>query len=315
MIVNLDDISAAQAQKYLNSAIAPRPIAFVSTIDKEGKVNLSPFSYFNLFSVNPPILIFSPSRRVRDNTTKHTLQNIEEVPEAAVNIVTYDMVQQVSLSSCEYPKEVNEFAKAGFTQQNAIYIKPPLVLESPISLECKVLEIKQLGQLAGAGNLVICQVICMHINEAVLKEGSLDIDGTKIEQVARLGDNWYCKADNRSMFTVTKPNTKLGIGWDGLPQPLLQSKVLTGNHLAQLANVEAVPVMDTSFTNMAATFILRQYKNNFSKRNYFLHKLAAELLTNNKVDDAWQVLLRCTDFEGEELEPRFALREKIQSII
>ncbi len=292
MTIDLNAISLAERQHFLQHAIAPRPIALASTIDKDGNVNLSPFSFFNLFSTNPPIVIFSPSRRVRDNTTKHTLENIKQVPEVVINIVTYDMVQQVSLASCEYEKEVDEFIKAGFTKEKATQVQPPMVKESPIKLECKVNEIKVLGNEKGGGNLVICEVLCMHINDEILNETKSMIDQTKINHVARLGGNWYCKVDEHNLFEVAKPNTKLGIGFDNLPKSILHSNILTGNHLAQLANVERIPEEEEQFTNMAMTFIIKQYQKNTAKTNHELHKLAAELLNNGLVNDAWQVLLR-----------------------
>lgn len=292
MIVDLNAISLVERQHFLQHAIAPRPIALASTMDGEGNVNLSPFSFFNLFSTHPPIVIFSPSRRVRDNTTKHTLENIKEVPEVVINIVTYDIVQQVSLASCEYEKGVDEFSKAGFTKEKATHVQPPMVKESLIKLECKVNEIKVLGNDKGAGNLVICEVLCMHIADEILNEKASMIDQTKFNPVARLGGNWYCKVDQSNLFEVEKPNAKLGIGFDNLPQAILHSKILTGNHLAQLANVEAIPEEDEQFTNLAMTFILKQYKKNWAKTNHELHKLAAQLLNNGLVNDAWQVLLR-----------------------
>ncbi len=217
MILNLNELKPADVQNYLQHAIAPRPICFASTIDKAGNVNLSPFSFFNLFSSNPPVVIFSPSRRVRDNTTKHTLQNVFEVPEAIINIVDYAMVQQTSLASCEYAKGVNEFEKAGFTMEAASIVKPPMVKESKIKMECKVLEVKPLGTEGGAGNLVICEVLIMHIDESILDENK-KIDQTKMQHVARLGGDWYCKVDEHNLFKVEKPNTQLGIGVDALPR-------------------------------------------------------------------------------------------------
>ncbi len=292
MIIHLADISIKETQDYLNHAIGPRPIAFVSTIDKNGKTNLSPFSYFNLFSVNPPVVIFSPSRRVRDNTTKHTLENIKEIPEAVISVVTYDIVQQASLASCEYTKETDEFIKAGFTPVKALHVQPPLVKESHINLECEVIDIKSLGENAGAGNLVICKIIYMHINDDILHDDMRTIDQTKLHHVARLGGDWYCKVDEKNLFKIARPSTKAAIGFDNLPIEILHSDKLTGNHLAQLANVEAIPDVDSSFNNMSMTFILKQYKKNPAKRNHELHKLASELLNNNLAEDAWQILLR-----------------------
>src|SRR6187397_961242 len=211
MIIDLKELTPVLRQNYLQHAIAPRPICFASTVDKAGTVNLSPFSFFNLFSTNPPIVIFSPSRRVRDNTTKHTLQNVIEVPEVVINIVTYEMVHQVSLASCEYPKEMNEFEKAGFTSEPATLVKPPMVKESKVKMECKVLEIKPLGTEGGAGNLIICEVMRMHIDDSLLDENK-KIDQRKINHVARLGGDWYCKVDETNLFHVPKPNIELGIG-------------------------------------------------------------------------------------------------------
>ncbi|MGZ5220630.1 MAG: flavin reductase family protein, partial [Chitinophagaceae bacterium] len=201
MTFDLNDLKPAEKQYYLQHVIAPRPICFASTMDKEGNVNLSPFSFFNLFSTYPPIVIFSPSRRVRDNTTKHTLQNVLEVPEVVINIVTYDIVQQTSLASCEFPKGINEFIKAGFTAIPATLVKPPMVKESKENLECKVLEVKPLGTEGGAGNLVICEVLRMHIDDALLDEDK-KIDQRKINHVARLGGDWYCQVNEQNLFQV-----------------------------------------------------------------------------------------------------------------
>ena len=295
MLINLKDITIIQAQNFLQYAIAPRPIAFASTIDKEGNVNLSPFSFFNLFSTNPPIIIFSPSRRVRNNTVKHTLENVMDVPEVVINIVTYDIVHQASLASCEFPKGTDEFIKAGFTKEKATLVKPLMVKESPVKIECKVLEIKSLGNGGGAGNLIICEVLCMHIEDNILNDEKTGIDQTKLHHVARLGGDWYCKVTKQNLFKVAKPNTKLGIGFDNLPKTILHSNILTGNHLAQLANVEVVPTKDESFDNMGLIFIQKEYKNNPAKMRHELHLLAAELLNNGHVEDAWQVLLTCPE--------------------
>ena len=230
MTINLNSLSPAERQYYLQHSIAPRPICFASTIDKEGHVNLSPFSFFNLFSANPPIVVFSPSRKVRDNSTKHTLQNVLEVPEVSIAIVDYDMVHQMSLSSCEFPKGTNEFIKAGFTELAATTVKPPLVKESKINLECKVIEVKSLGENGGAGNLVICEVFMMHIDDSLL-DANKKMDQRKIHQVARLGGDWYCVVSESNLFQVEKPNTQLGIGVDQLPESIRKSKILTGNNL------------------------------------------------------------------------------------
>lgn len=290
MIIDLKDLKIPEKQYYLQHVVAPRPVCFASTIDKNGYVNLSPFSFFNLFSTNPPILIFSPSRRARNNTTKHTLENVLEVPEVVVNIVTYDMVHQVSLASCEYPKGVNEFAKAGLTEEPATIVKPPMVRESKLKLECRVNEIKSLGEEGGAGNLVICEVLRMHIDDSFLDENK-KIDQRKIHHIARLGGDWYCKVDETNLFHVTKPNTELGIGVDALPESVRNSKILTGNNLGQLANVNEMPVIEPSFDDPHLKNIIQYYSVNPDDMEKELHTYAKKLLEENKVKEAWQVLL------------------------
>jgi len=290
MIFDLQQLKPVDKQYYLQHIIAPRPVCFASTIDKKGQVNLSPFSFFNLFSTQPPIVIFSPSRRLRDNTTKHTLENVLEVPEVVINIVTYDMVQQVSLASCEFPKEVSEFIKTGFTEQTATLVKPPMVKESHIKLECKVNEIKPLGTEGGAGNLVICEVLVMHIDDSLLDENKRPIQ-QKIHHIARLGANWYCKVDESNLFEVEKPNVKLGIGIDSLPATVKNSKILTGNHLGQLANVHEMPVIDPAFDDDHLKQIIEYYSINPEEMEKELHTYAQRLLNTGKVQEAWQVLL------------------------
>ena len=290
LTLNIKNLSPADTQNYLQHAIAPRPICFASTIDTAGNVNLSPFSFFNLFSSNPPVLIFSPARRVRDNTTKHTLENVLAIPEVVINIVDYDMVQQTSLSSCEFPREVNEFIKAGFTQQKATIVKPPMVKESKIKLECKILEVKPLGTEGGAGNLVICEVLCMHIDESILDENN-KIDQTKLHHVARLGGDWYAKIDSSNLFKVAKPNTQLGIGVDALPDSIKNSKILSGNHLGQLANVHEQPFIDPTFVDDKLKNIIQYFSINPEELDKELQLYAKELLAAGKVSEAWQVLL------------------------
>ncbi|MBK9487190.1 MAG: flavin reductase family protein [Chitinophagaceae bacterium] len=298
LTLNLKDIKPADVQNYLQHAIAPRPICFASTIDKAGQVNLSPFSFFNLFSSNPPVVIFSPARRVRDNTTKHTLQNVLEVPEVVINMVDYDMVQQTSLASCEFAKGTNEFIKAGFTEEKATLVKPPMVKESKVKLECKVLEVKPLGTEGGAGNLVICEVLCMHIDESILDadpsttaQGLPKIDQTKLHLVARLGGDWYAKIDGTNLFKVAKPNTQLGIGIDALPESIRKSTILTGNNLGQLANVHEMPFVDPAFYDDRLKNIIQYYSINPDEMDKELHRYAKELLDAGKVSEAWQVLL------------------------
>ncbi|MEQ1796350.1 MAG: flavin reductase family protein [Lacibacter sp.] len=291
MIIELKELSTMQRQQWLQHAIAPRPIAFASTIDKEGNVNLSPFSFFNLFSSNPPIVVFSPARRVRDNTTKDTLENVLQVQEVVINIVDYDMVQQVSLSSCEFPKGTNEFIKAGFTEEAATLVKPPMVKESKVKMECKVLKVKPLGVEGGAGNLVICEVLRMHVDESILNEEKTMIDQRKLHHIARLGGDWYCKVDETNLFAVAKPNVKMGIGIDALPGTIRNSKILTGNNLGQLANVHDYPVVDATFYDERLKNIIQYFSINPDEMDVELHRYAKELLDDGKVNEAWQVLL------------------------
>ncbi len=290
MIIDIPNISLTESQHWLQHAIAPRPICFASTIDKEGNVNLSPFSFFNLFSTNPPIVIFSPSRRGRDNTTKHSLQNILAVPECVINMVDFDMVQQASLASCEFPKGVDEFIKAGFTKERATMVKPPMVKEAKIKFECRVNEVKSLGEEGGAGQLVIAEILCMHVDESILGEDG-KIDQRKFQLVARLGGDWYCKVDERNLFTVAKPNTQLGIGVDALPVSIRNSSQLTGNHLGMLANVNDMPVIDPSFNDDRLKNIIQYYSINPTEMEKELHGYAAELLNTGNVAAAWQILL------------------------
>jgi flavin reductase (DIM6/NTAB) family NADH-FMN oxidoreductase RutF len=286
LTLNPKEIPVAKMHSYLLGAITPRPIAFASTIDKAGNINLSPFSFFNCFGANPPILIFSPARRTRDNTTKHTYENLREVAEVVINIVTYSMVQQVSLASTEYPKGVNEFAKAGFTAEPSVLVKPPRVGESPIAMECKVLQIIQTGDQGGAGNLVICEVLRMHIREDVLDaEGK--IDPWKLDAVARLGSDYYCRVQGDSIFKVPKPLDKMGIGIDRMPDHIRRSKILTGNDLGLLGNVEKLP-------DQAA---IDEFRNKYEVKaalqngEVALHQLAHHYLRDENVTDAWKILL------------------------
>jgi flavin reductase (DIM6/NTAB) family NADH-FMN oxidoreductase RutF len=290
MIITLQDLKPAEKQYYLQHVIAPRPVCFASTVDKEGNVNLSPFSFFNMFSSNPPIVVFSPARRVRDNTTKHTLENVLQVPEVVINIVTFDMVHQVSLASCEYPKGVNEFSKAGFTQEAATVVKPPMVKESKVKLECRVQEVKSLGDVPGAGNLVICEVLRMHIDDTLLNADG-KMDQRKINHIARLGGDWYCVVNEHNLFQVEKPNTQLGIGLDTLPETIRQSRILTGNNLGQLANVHEMPVVEPSFDDAHLKQIIQYYSTNPDEMEKELHSYAKKLLEEGKVREAWQVLL------------------------
>jgi len=281
------DISPAKLQSLLQTAVAPRPIAFASTISKTGKPNLSPFSFFNIFSSNPPILIFSPARRVRDNTTKHTLTNAEETREVVINVVNFDIVQQASLSSTEYADGVNEFVKSGLTQIPSDIVKPYRVKESPVQFECKVNEIIALGSEGGAGNLIICEVLKMHINEEVLDENGM-IDQHKIDLVSRLGGNWYSRV-NKGLFEVPKPLTTLGIGVDAIPDFIKNSAVLDGNDLGMLGNIETLPT-----TEEVAIFVQQDFavKGVLSADDIIkVHLKAKEYLAHKDVLSAWKVLL------------------------
>lgn len=294
MKIVLSELPIMQKQAWLQHAIAPRPICFASTIDEAGNSNLSPFSFFNLFSSNPPIVVFSPARKGRDNTTKHTLDNVLAVPECVINIVDYSMVQQMSLSSCEYPKGVDEFIKAGFTKEAATMVKPPMVKEAKIKLECKINEVKSLGDQGGAGQLVIAEVLCMHIDDAILNAEGNMIDQTKLALVARLGGDWYCKVNSQNLFKVAKPNTALGIGIDAIPESIKSSSILTGNHLGQLGNLNELPSIDPAFHDDRLKNIIQYYSINPNEMEQELHKYAAELLNQEKVQEAWQILLSGT---------------------
>jgi flavin reductase (DIM6/NTAB) family NADH-FMN oxidoreductase RutF len=279
-------ISVPKVQAYLQGTIAPRPIAFVSSIDKEGSVNLSPFSFFNMFSMNPPILIFSPSRRVRDNSTKHTLQNVLEVPEVVINIVSYNMVEQASLSSCDFPKGTNEFIKSGFTQVASSLVKPPRVGESKASFECKVIQVLPLGAEGGAGNLVICEVLLMHLDETII-DADGKINPYALDAVSRMGADYYCRANGENVFVVPKPNEKVGIGYDVIPSHIRNSKVLTGNDLGRLGNIERLPDQ-TSILEFSKS---SQWTEISNESETIKHQYAQSLLHQGKIDDAWKVLL------------------------
>ena len=290
MLLQLAELTATLRQQWLQHAIAPRPIALVSSVNKKGEVNLAPFSFFNMVSTEPPLLIFSPNRRLRDNSTKHTLDNITETGEVVIHIVTYNMVQQVSLASCEYPAGVDEFVKAGFTKEPAAMVAPPMVKESPVKLECRIITVEPLGDAGGAGNLVIAEILCMHISEDILNAEGTMIDQQKLSLAARLGGDWYCRVDPANLFKVSKPNTKLGIGFDALPESVKTSDTLTGNHLAQLANVEVIPVRDNTYTHELLNLRLRTVEDG-AQRKKMLHTEVMNLLDEGSVQEAWQVLL------------------------
>jgi flavin reductase (DIM6/NTAB) family NADH-FMN oxidoreductase RutF len=293
LTIDPKEVSIPVLHSYLLGAVAPRPIAFASTIDKNGNPNLAPFSFFNVFSANPPIAIFSPARSGRTGITKHTYNNVKEVPEVVINMVSYDMVQQMSLASTEYPEGTNEFTKAGFTQLASERVKPFRVKESPAQLECIVKEVIELGDKGGAGNLIICEVVLIHISENVL-DANKQIDPNKMDLVARMGGNWYSRTNGSALFEVAKPLLNLGIGVDQLPDFIRNSTVLTGNNLGQLGNIEKIPSeMDViAYKNSGAiNEAFEIYGKNLDRLEDHLHHIAKGLLDNNKVDEAWKVLL------------------------
>jgi flavin reductase (DIM6/NTAB) family NADH-FMN oxidoreductase RutF len=297
-MIDLDpkELPIPRLHQLLLGAIGPRPIAFASTIDLDGNHNLSPFSFFNVFSANPPILIFSPARNGRTNTTKDTYNNVKVVPEVVINIVNYDIVQQMSLSSSPYAPNEDEFIKAGFTALDSDLIKPRRVGESPVQFECKVIEVKELGTEGGAGNLVICEVVKIHIAEEIMDDKGL-IDQHKINLVARMGGNWYCHANEDSMFEIAKPITTIGIGFDNLPQDVRSSVVLSGNELGLLAGVESLPdetkVNEYKLLELSEIFLSLDGKA--EELELALHQHAKILLAENKIDEAWLTLLSFND--------------------
>ena len=280
----------------LLGAIGPRPIAFAATVDENGNNNLSPFSFFNVFSAAPPILIFSPARNGRTNTTKDTYNNVKKVPEVVINIVNYDILHQMSLSSSPFASDVDEFVKSGLTPIPSDTVKPMRVKEAPVQFECKVLEVKELGENGGAGNLVICEVTKIHINENVLAEDGT-IDQKKINLVARMGGNWYCHANEASMFEVTKPITTVGIGFDNLPEDILNSTVLNNNELAQLAGITELPnetdVNEYKLIELSDLFVALE--DTPAELENALHKRAKELLQKDDLTGAWMTLLAFND--------------------
>ena len=286
------ELPIPKLHQYLLGAVGPRPIAFAATIDATGNDNLAPFSFFNVFSANPPILIFSPARSGRSNTTKDTYNNVKIHPEVVINVVNYDIVHQMSLASSPYAPGVSEFEKAGFTPLKSDLVQPMRVAESPVQFECKVIEVKELGTEGGAGNLIICEVVKIHINEAVLDENGM-IDQHKIDLVSRMGGNWYCRADQQSMFEIQKPITTCGIGFDALPKDILQSTILTGNDLGHLAGIENLPdetaVNEYKLLELSDLFLsLEDDAKALEKK---LHLRAQQLLKENKLEEAWLSLL------------------------
>ena len=293
-MVSIDpkDLPVQKLHQYLLGAIGPRPIAFASTVDAEGKPNLAPFSFFNVFSANPPTLIFSPARSGRTNTTKDTYNNVKVVPEVVINVVNYDIVHQMSLASSPYAPGVNEFEKAGFTAIKSDSVKPFRVAESPVQFECKVKEVIELGTEGGAGNLIICEVVKIHIHDEVLDSKGM-IDQQKIDLVARMGGNWYSRANAGSMFEITQPISTCGIGFDALPEDIKSSRVLSGNNLGHLAGIEKIPdetnVNEYKLLELSDLFV--SLENNPLALEQELHKRAQSLLDENKLEEAWLTLL------------------------
>jgi flavin reductase (DIM6/NTAB) family NADH-FMN oxidoreductase RutF len=278
LTINPKEVSVAVLHGYLQGSIAPRPIAFASTIDKDGNVNLSPFSFFNVFGTNPPTLIFSPNRRVRDGSQKHTLENVLELDEVVINMVDFAMVEQMSLASCEYEKGINEFIKGGFTEEPSIMVKPPRVKESKAAFECKVKQVIQMSEEGGSPNLVICEVVLAHFSEDILgKNGK--IDQTKTDWVARLGGDWYVRASGDALFEVAKPSIHKGIGVDAIPDFIKNDSSFSGNDLGRLGNIENLPSKDE-----IDDFILHNPNANFKE-------MGKEYLTHGKIKEAWMALL------------------------
>lgn len=290
MIIEPGSISTKDFHAYLLGSVAPRPIGFASTIDADGQPNLAPFSFFNVFGSQPPICVFSPARRVRDNTTKHTLQNVEATKEVVIAVVNYAMVHQMSLASCEYPDGINEFEKAGFTQGKAEKVRPYLVQESPVNLECKVLDIYKTGDQGGAGNLIICEIVKVHIKDEILGADQM-IDPHKIDLVARMGKDYYCRASGDAVFEVPKPNTELGIGFDNLPERVRKSSVLSGNDLGILANVSELPLVTNLEEDIRLKEILQLHSADPLALEVAKHQYAKSLISQHKVEQAWKVLL------------------------
>lgn len=286
------DLTVPKLHQYLLGAVGPRPIAFASTVDEEGNRNLAPFSFFNVFSANPPILIFSPARSGRNNTTKDTYKNVKAVPECVINIVNYEIVEQMSLSSSPYAINVDEFVKSGLTPVPSDLIRPDRVAESPVQFECKVNEVIELGSEGGAGNLVICEVVKIHINPAILDANEM-IDQQKIDLVARMGGNWYCRADANAMFEIKKPIATLGIGFDAIPEDISLSEVLSGNDLGKLAGIEVLPnetdVNEYKLIELSEYFV--SLEDEPVKLERQLHEIAKQLLAEDRVEEAWKTLL------------------------
>lgn len=289
---NPQEISVQRVHQLLLGSIGPRPIAFASTVNEAGQPNLAPFSFFNVFSANPPILIFSPARSGRTNETKDTYKNVKVVPEVVINVVNFDLVHQMSLASSPYSADISEFDKAGLTALPSETIQPFRVGESPVQFECKVIEVKELGHEGGAGNLIICEVLRIHIKEELMDANGL-IDQHKIDLVARMGGDWYCRADVNAMFEIKKPITTCGVGFDALPMDVRNSSILSGNDLGQLAGIEALPnetdVNEYKLIELSELFV--SLENDAVELEKQLHQKAKALLAEQKLEEAWLTLL------------------------
>jgi flavin reductase (DIM6/NTAB) family NADH-FMN oxidoreductase RutF len=292
LTIDPQSIPVPKLHHYLLGAVGPRPIAFASTIDAQGRPNLAPFSFFNVFSANPPIMVFSPARSGRTNTTKDTYENVKEVPECVINIVNYAMVEQMSLASSPFERGVDEFVKSGLTPLPSELVKPYRVQEAPVQFECKVNQVIELGQEGGAGNLIICEVVRIHIQEDILDADQM-IDQHKIDLVARMGGNWYCRADNNSMFEIKKPITTIGVGYDQLPEDVRQSTILTANDLGKLGGITEIPnetdVNEFKLIELSELFV--SLEDEPVKLEEELHKLAQQFLKEDKLEEAWKTLL------------------------
>jgi len=291
--IDPQETKTAEVHALLLGAIAPRPIAFASTTDLEGNVNLSPFSFFNVFSAKPPILVFSPARRVRDNTGKHTLENVMATKEVVINIANFDIVEQMSLASTEYDRGINEFVKSGLTPEASVLVSPPRVLEAPVAFECKVNEVVSLGPEGGAGNLVICEILLMHVHESILDMQG-HIDPYRLDAVARMGGDYYLRANGEAIFELPKPVRNKGIGVDQLPGFIRKSPILTGNNLARLGNSEIIPgaaEVEAYRTNPLVAYTLNKHKDDPRRLTRELELLGKKLLEDHQVQEAWKVLL------------------------
>jgi flavin reductase (DIM6/NTAB) family NADH-FMN oxidoreductase RutF len=290
--IDLSEIGVPKAHHYLLSAVGPRPICFASTIDEKGRPNLAPFSFFNVFSSNPPIAIFSPSRSGRTGQHKDTFNNVQKVKQVVINLVNYKMVEQMSLTSSPYPPETDEFVKSGLTPLKSELIKPFRVKEAPVQMECEIIETKELGQSGGAGNLVICKILKMHIAEELLNDEKM-IDQEKIDLVARMGGDWYCRTDNNSMFEIKKPISTKGIGFDEMPNEVLNSTILSGNDLGKLGGIEGLPDETdvNEFRLIELSEIFLEFEDNAKALEIALHKKAKYFLSKNQLEAAWKTLL------------------------